>query len=140
NCTNINAHLYISGVISGSSGLTKAGSGRLRFFGSSGNSYEGNTTVNNGSLELAKAGGALAMISGQLIIGVGGGGFNGDSVFYLDDNQIPTGTDIIVNDTGLLNLNNFDDTVGSIALIGGEIDTGTGLLTISANLTATSTS
>ena len=41
---------------------------------------------------------------------------------------------IVVTDSSYLDLNGFSDTVGSITLIGGEIDTGTGTITITEDL------
>src|SRR5438552_14222779 len=51
--------LTLGGVISGSGGLVKNGAGILRLSGASANTYTGLTTVNLGTLELAKTGATL---------------------------------------------------------------------------------
>ena len=126
--------LTINGGISGTGNLTKIGVGTLTFAGSPGNTYAGNTTVNEGVLELAKA---LAISSGTLTIGDGVGLFQSDIVRYSADNAINSSVPIVIAGTGLLDLNGFNDTVGAITIFGGgRIKTGTGTMTINDNLRA----
>ena len=57
--------LNISGVISGGFDLTKTGGGILTFSGSTANSYSGQTTVAEGTLQLAKTAAVNAMTGGS---------------------------------------------------------------------------
>jgi len=71
-----NVSLIISGVVSGSSDLTKEGEGRLEL--SNVSTYSGDTILNGGTLELSglgtlSAGGDLTVHAGNLSIAVGAG-------------------------------------------------------------------
>lgn len=128
----------ISGAISGTGGLTKELSGTLRFSGSSANNYDGPTTVNEGVLELAKA--SAINSSSLLTIGDGVGGVGADIVRYFASNPVNSAVPIRILDSGLLDMNGFSDSLGVLTLIGGDITTGVGTLSMSGNLFATSTS
>lgn len=128
----------ISGAISGTGGLTKELSGTLRFSGSSANNYDGPTTVNEGVLELAKAGAINS--SSLLTIGDGVGGVDADIVRYFASNPVNSAVPIRILDSGLLDMNGFSDSLGVLTLIGGDITTGVGTLSMAGNLFATSTS
>ncbi|HEX3658961.1 MAG TPA: autotransporter-associated beta strand repeat-containing protein [Pirellulales bacterium] len=113
--------LNISAAISNGTGLVnttviKAGLGTLKFSGGTSNTYNGTTEVNEGTLLLAKTGGALAM-SGALTVGDGSlasGGVDSDVVRLLGDNQLPTASAAVtVESTGLLDLNGHTLTIGA---------------------------
>ena len=130
--------LTLSGILSGAGGFTKTGDGTVILSGASANTFGGGLTVESGVLELAKV---LAINSSSLlVIGDGTGGINADVVRYTANNAIDTSVPIIINESGLLDLNGFSDSVGALTLIGGDITTGAGTMTIVNNLTATSTS
>ena len=103
------------GTISGSGGLTKAGTGNLTLGGSASNTYSGTTTVNAGTLILAKTGGATA-VAGTLGIG---DGIGTDTVQLNAANQIASTSAVTFNNTAVssptLNLNGYSQTIGSIA-------------------------
>jgi autotransporter-associated beta strand protein len=122
----------IRGVISGSGELIKNGVGTLQLAGGSGNIYSGTTTVNSGTLELNKSVGDA--IPGPLVIGDGSGGPDGDIVRSLTSTVIGA-VPIRINSSGLLDLDGFSDTIGSLTLNGGDVTTGAGLLSLSGNLT-----
>ncbi len=82
------APLNLSGVISGSAGLTKAGGGNLHLTGTASNTYTGITTFNAGNVLLAKTGGAQA-ITGDLVL-------NGGTLVQ-NANQIADGANVTVN-------------------------------------------
>ncbi len=124
--------LTLAGVLSGSGGLTKNGTGTLTFSGSSANTYDGDTTVNAGLLQLGKTSG-WAIGYGSLTIGDGVGGSHADIVRYTGTSasELNTMVPITVNSSGLLDLNNHSDGVsGSLTLNDGDVQTGTGTLSL----------
>ena len=136
---NLGGSLTINGRISGTGNLTKIGPGSATFAGSPGNIYNGVTTVNEGILLLAKSSIPAIPNGRSLIIGDGVDGVDADIVRYgAAGSQIIVGSLITINDTGLLDLNNFTDDVGDITMNGGHIKTGTGTLTLSGNVTVNS--
>jgi autotransporter-associated beta strand protein len=63
----VNGKITLAGVLSGSGGLTKAGSKTLTLSGTTANTYTNTTTANYGTLELNKPG--VIAIAGDLVIG-----------------------------------------------------------------------
>jgi fibronectin-binding autotransporter adhesin len=106
--------------IAGTGGLIKTGSGLLAVSGTS--SYNGTTTVSNGTLRAdAAAGGRAFGNLSAVTLSIGGAGLN------------PTA----------LNLNNFNQTIGSLAgggtiANGGSVTLGSGTLTTGGDNTSTS--
>ena len=94
--------------------------------------YSGVTRVNVGTLELNKEG--VNAMAGNLIVGNGVGI---DTVRWLYGNQLPSSTEVLVNEGALLDLNNFSDVLGLLTLNGGDVVTGSGVLTLAANVEAT---
>jgi fibronectin-binding autotransporter adhesin len=122
--------LVLSGLVSGTTGMVKAGPGVLELAGSATNTFSGPLQVNAGTLRLNKSG-ANAVL-GSLVIGDGSGT---DSVLLLGDDQIGDNGTVTVNSGGSLNLNNHDDTIGSLTLTAGTVATGTGLLILNGDVT-----
>ena len=121
-------------------GITKGGAGTLILNGTAANLYTGTTTVNTGTLLLNDSGGVA--ISGNLSVGdhLGGQGVTkADVVRLLASNQIlPAGT-VTIDASGLLDLNGFNNTIGTTGVnaltnSGGSITTGTGVLTLGGNV------
>ena len=107
--------LDLTGVISGIGGITKIGTGTLRYSGALANTYLGTTTVNAGTLELAKIVANSALVNG-LVIGDGIGGVNADVVRLQTTSQLAnTTTAVTVNSSGLFDLNNISEIAGSLA-------------------------
>lgn len=129
-----NPELEIVGAISGTGGIIKAGLGTLAFGGSTDNTYTGVTTVNEGLLQLSKTN-AFAM-QGNLVIGQNNAATPTDTVRYTSGNQLRTTTTITVSSSGVLNLNNFTDDIGSVNLIGGTVQSGTGTIQLRGNVIA----
>src|SRR5205823_13986014 len=133
-----------------STGVIKTGVGTLAYGGTAANTYTGVTTVNEGTLALAKPDGVNAF-SGTLTIGdgnlppTGTGGQNSDVVQLRQNNQIPDAlTPVTINSTGLLDLNGFSETIGNanlqttLTLAGGAgVSTGAGTLTLGGDINFT---
>ncbi len=133
--------LTISAPISGAFTLTKGGAGTLTFNSTTAaNSYTGTTTVNSGTLLLGDTGGVA--VPGNLVVGdsLGGQGSNkADVVRLLVSNQIQPTAAVSITDSGLLDLNGFNNTIGTgqtnaLTITGGSVTTGTGTLTLGGNV------
>ena len=132
-----NAGLNLSGSLSGSGAVTKTGDGTLIFSGASANVYSGVTTVNQGTLALTKS--ISNAVPGALIIGDGAGGSDADIVRLDTAQQIPSGSTLTLNSSGLLNLNGLSYSFGLISG-NGHLDLGaaTAILTLGANNSSSS--
>lgn len=100
----------VTGVLGGTNGLNKQGSGTLTITGA--NTYVGQTTINEGTLQ---AGGA---------------------------NVLPSGTAVVLSNTAgaILDLNNFANTIGSLSgggSNGGNIALGSGTLAVGNTVSTT---
>ena len=105
-CPN-NSQLTLSGVVTGGGALTKSGMGTLVFSGNSANTHSGGVSVSGGTVRLNKTG--VVALPGPLQVGAAG------TVQLLQANQIGDTAAVSVNAGGLLDLNNFSDTIGSLA-------------------------
>lgn len=147
---NLNAHtltvrantgdFFFSGVISGTGNLVKTNVGALRMDGSGHNTYGGFTRFDGGVLELSKFAiipvpTNFTAIPGDLSIGDGNGLIGTDVLRLLTDNQIADTSDVTVRNSGLFDLNDNTDRIGSLAMQGGTVDSGTGLLILGGDVT-----
>ena len=108
-------------------GLIKTGTGVLNLNGSSSNTYTGTTFANEGTILLNDVNGATAIgAASALIIGDGQGGPNADVVRLFGPNQIDPSATVLINNSGLLDLNDLSNTIGSLAFVGGNLSVGTG--------------
>ena len=120
--------LTFSNEVAGNADLHKLGGGELRLTGALPNTFSEDTFVDAGTLALGKTAGVTA-VSGQVTVGTATGA-NNSAVLRLDaSDQIPesvSGVTILmtVNPTGLFNLNNNQETLGALTLVGGEVTTG----------------
>jgi fibronectin-binding autotransporter adhesin len=116
----------LSGVITNTGGITKTGSGVLTLSGSGANSFTGTLAVNDGTVALAKAAGTNAVASAAVNVGDGSGAA-GSAVLRLDaSNQIADYTGLItINSDGVLQVNNFTESIDTIS--------GTGLIDLSTS-------
>ena len=105
-----------SGVVGGGGGITKQGASTLTFLGASANTYTGTTTVNDGTLVLAKTAGVNAIAGGLTI----GDGTNSDTVNLGASDQIAD--TVVVNmigtasgQRGNFQLLGFNETIGGLS-------------------------
>jgi autotransporter-associated beta strand protein len=126
------AYLTLAGLLQGSAGLTKLGYGTLIYAYSGNNTYSGTTRVNVGTLQF-NVGGANAY-AGPLVIG-DGEGTGSPVVQLLQSVEMPDTQPVTVNLNGLLDLNNFSDTVAALTIQGATVSTGAGLLALNGDLT-----
>jgi autotransporter-associated beta strand protein len=125
--------LQLSGVLSGAISVTKGGTGTLEYSGSTANSYSGTTTVSSGTLELDKTPAAgVHAIAGALTIDAGA------TAQYEVSDQIAAAKTVTVE--GTLDLNNNSDTISTLVLAGGTVETEGGTLTLGGNVTFDTTS
>lgn len=123
-CYNEINEFNLVGRISGAGGFTKTGSGKLTLAGPGNNTYAGDTKLTQGTLQLAAAN---VIRFGTLTIGDGAGGADADVVRFLANWPIYGGAGgrvVVINASGLLDLNGFEDDVGPILMDAGSIDTG----------------
>lgn len=122
--------LTMSGALSGSTGLTLGGAGTLVLSGSTPNTYTGTTTDNSGTLELDKSSGVVAVPANLTIAGLAGTAIVSDQ----NNGQIDTSATVTTGPTGTLALDGFNETITSLTMTGGTINTGSTLATANASL------
>ncbi|WP_435009178.1 autotransporter-associated beta strand repeat-containing protein [Tundrisphaera lichenicola] len=114
--------LDLAGVISGSFGVTKGGGGTLRYSGSSANTYNQTTTINAGTLVLAKSNDVIAA-NGSVIVGDNS---VGSSLQVAGNNQFWVGADVTVNEGSTFDVGTYLEHISNLNLQGSTvlIDTG----------------
>ena len=126
------ATFTILGVISGNGGFEKLDVGTLQLFGNHGNTYSGNTFVQDGICLLDKAVG-VAISGGTLTIG----DHSGTNAVVQDINtgaNLSSSVALVINEGGLLDLNEKNEAVSPITFSGGTISTGAGRLQIEGDI------
>ena len=113
----------VDGIVSGSGGLDKEGLGTLRFAGPEANTFLGGLMVRGGTLQLAKHSSVTAIPS-SLTVGDGNGPADGHQVVLMSNNQIADEAAIRINDSGLLDVNGWIESLGPITFNGGHLDSG----------------
>ena len=128
--------LNVIGAIGGTGGFTQMGAGTVRLSGSTANTYLGDIFVNEGLLELGKSSGVALANATSLTVGDGSGAAASAIVREIAAIQLGS-VAITVNSDGLFDLNNYNDTVGNSLTLngGGDVQTGTGTMTLMANPT-----
>lgn len=122
--------LDFGGAIGNSGGLTETNSGTVKLSGATPNSYTGTTTVNNGTLKLAKNSGVCA-IMGDLVVGDGIGSAGSAHVNVEASGQFDPPAVTVNGPDGLLSLNGFDATFAGLSGTGvGVIDLGGATMTL----------
>lgn len=118
----------IASAITNSGNLRKRGNGTLELHGSATNTYSGGFAVQAGTLLLNKSA-SQGAIRGPLT--------NAGIVRLLRNDQILDTARVVLSTNGLLDLNGFSDTIGSLAMTGARVETGgaTGILRLGGDLT-----
>ena len=119
-------------------GLVKDGLGTLRFSGSVTNAFTLPVMVNAGELRLGKNNGD-GSINVPLTIGDGTGLANSDVVRLEVSEQIAANQTVTINNSGLLDLNGFTETLNEIVFAGGAVTTGAGALRLDFNFVSVTT-
>lgn len=128
--------LILRGVVSGDGDVIKTGAGLLTVSGPVGNTFTGDLLVNAGRLVMQKTAGLA--VPNRLVVGDGTGGAGADVAIHLANDQV---TNVVVNASGLWDLNGFSNLVKDLVLNnGGDVDTraaGNLRLNPGANVTVT---
>ncbi len=124
--------MRFNGPIRGSGTLIKAGTGEVVMSGNSRNDYTGSTSVNAGTLTLARSflNGAIPR---DLTIG---GGTSPATVAITADAQIADTSIVTLETNGALVLT-AADTIGGLVLAGGTLGTVSTVLTVAGDITST---
>jgi len=128
------ANTTLSGTIAlGSGAFTKDGTGTVTLSGSGANTSSGAVAVNDGTLNLAKTAGVTALGTGTITVGDGTGAASSANLVLQASNQIANSAAVTVNADGRLALNNFTETIDTLAGTG-LLDLATsGVLTVGGN-------
>ncbi len=117
--TSATFDLDITSSITGAGSAMTAGSaGRLRYSGSTSNTYDGLTTVNGGgTLLLNKSGGAFNAIAGGGLT-IGAASNTAATVQYTGSSTDMMGAGTVtINGRGILDFNGATDTIGNVAIV-----------------------
>lgn len=122
------------------SGLSKDGPGTLLLSPLLANSYDGVTTIRDGTLRLEGGfffGGFVPVVTvpGPLIVGNNSPTANAQCIVW-EAHQIADDAKVTIGSNGELYLADVDETVGGLEFIGGTVDTGNNTLTLNGNVTA----
>ena len=88
----------------------------------------------DGTLQLNKTSNVNAF-GGTLTVGDTIGAADSAITRWLASSQIPAGTGVTISSDGWLDLNNFNEKIGNLAMTGGNVTTGTGTLTLGGTVT-----
>ena len=103
-----NGNFSVANALTGNGGFTKSGTGGMALLGASNNTYTGVANVTGGQLNLGKTAGVTAITQGLNITGAA------STVRLQASNQIADTSAVNIT-SGILNLDGFSETVGSLA-------------------------
>ncbi len=136
--TATNTTLSVIGPISGPAGWTKYGDGTLQFKTASTNNYGGTSWVREGGFIMDGVFNQ-PVVPGPLVIGVAADPTNTTRVWPIKQNQIADTAPVTLNHSGVLDLSQFNDTVGSLIFNGGAVETSSGTLTLNGDIVVNAT-
>jgi len=133
--------LRVFSAISGPGGFSKAGTGSLRMAAATANSYEGQTIVSRGALELSN--GISFPFESNFVSVPGLLHISGDTgtvatVRLFRAGQINASSTVKVFERGVLDMNGHNTAIGNLEMRGGRIHTASGspgVLTLTGNVT-----
>jgi autotransporter-associated beta strand protein len=140
---DFNCSLTLKGALSGPGGFTKWGDGILSLTGSNANTYSATTYAYGGILNLGKSSSVNA-IAGPLVLGQYDNPTNSATVDptnivqLASSEQIANNAPITFNPAGYIDLNGYNETVGTLTMTGGAISGNGGTLTLNGDVTGTS--
>ncbi len=128
---DVTARMNGGAILTGTGNFIKEGTGTFRFDAGGVNDYVGDATVNTGRLRLGGAAGTTK-ITGDLFIGDGVGATGADRVILGTANHIADTSAVTINSTGRLDLNDNNETIGSLtgATATAQVFLGSGTLTV----------
>ena len=128
---DVTARMNGGAILTGTGNFIKEGTGTFRFDAGGVNDYVGDATVNTGRIRLGGAAGTTK-ITGDLFIGDGVGATGADRVILGTANHIVDTSAVTINSTGRLDLNDNNETIGSLtgATTTAQVFLGTGTLTV----------
>ncbi len=118
--------MYLNGVISGDSGpdIYKKGPGGLTFDGSSGNTYLGDTIVEEGILRLNKSSG-ISIPSSVITVGDSVGDDDSAQIILQTSDQLNADADLYIRSDGRVEIGNNTNNLNNVTIEGGNLDLGT---------------
>lgn len=118
--------MYLNGVISGDSGpdIYKKGPGELVFQGSDGNTYLGDTTVEEGILRLNKSSG-ISIPSAVINVGDYDGDDDSAQIILQTSDQLNADADLFIRPDGKVEIGNNTNNLNNVTIEGGNLDLGT---------------
>lgn len=126
--------LILSGAIGGPGSVTVVTAfGKLIFAGNAPNTYAGATIVEEGVLQLDKANG-VAAVPGSLIVGTTNVA-DPATVLLTSGDQFAVTAPVAVQPSGVLDLQDWDNVIGTLDMTSGQVLTANGILSVASNIT-----
>ena len=124
-------------TLTGPGTVVKFGEGELHLRGAAANTLSGGYTVNIGSLQLQKTGGATAIAAPLTIVGTTNIGEQA-SVRLNGSEQIAGNVNVVIHPSGILAVNGFTNTLNDLTVMSGTVWLG-GLVRLNGDLTLSGT-
>lgn len=128
-----NYRMTFGGSITGPGGLRKNNSGTVELAGTDNNLFAGALTVDLGTVELNKSGGASA-VSSPVVIGNGDYNANASVLRLKASNQILDTAPITIEKSGKLDVDQYNEVIGPLTMGGGTLWGTFGMATLSADV------
>jgi autotransporter-associated beta strand protein len=137
-----NLSAYAGGVVSFEGAISGAGdfimNGPNKVNLGATNSFTGTTYENTGTMYLQAANGNA--IVGNLVVGDAAQSNEADVVRLSNNNEISNTSNVFITWSGLLDLNGYNDSLGTLTMNGGNVTSGNGLLSVEGPITTQASS